>query len=350
MNAMFTTCPGCRMNLALTPKDLRVGQGYVRCGRCERVFNALLSLSEDVDESTDRSAKATGTTTVPALEDIDSPEIDHQEIDPQQIDAPAPAPGDIYDLSDLEGEGNGEVDVVEELPTGSYETIVLEGDTFLQTEEMIGEDQIDEQIQEIARQINSQAEHDPAQYDLSDADDPPLDADAAVGNRPHSHWAWPAAIAVLALLLLGQVVHHYRHALVARPWLERPLAATYRLFGVTLEPAWDLSAYDLRQLGGEALGTSTTIVLRASIHNRSPHPQPPPMIRVVLQDRYGNAIATQAIAPAEYARGAAPARMAPDQRLDGELKLDDPNRQAVGFELDACLPAADAQLHCSSDR
>jgi hypothetical protein len=133
-------------------------------------------------------------------------------------------------------------------------------------------------------------------------------------------------------------------------WLERPLAATYALFGASLEPAWDLTAYDLRQLGGEALGSSATIVLRASVHNRAPNRQPPPVIRVVLQDRYGNAISTLAIPPQDYARGEAPARLEPDQRLDVELQLEDPNRQAVGFELDACLPAANGPLHCSSDR
>jgi hypothetical protein len=44
-----------------------------------------------------------------------------------------------------------------------------------------------------------------------------------------------------------------------------------------------------------------------------------------------------------------PSRLNPDQRLDAELVLDDPNKQAVGFELDACLPDAARQLHCSTD-
>ncbi|MET0282332.1 MAG: zinc-ribbon and DUF3426 domain-containing protein [Steroidobacteraceae bacterium] len=333
MSSMFTTCPGCRMNLALTPKDLRVGQGYVRCGRCERVFNALLSLSEDVDETAEPTLRAVGTTTLPAL-DEDA--------------APPPAREPAYDLSDDAddplAEGDGEVDVVERLPTGSYETIVMEGDTFLQTEEMVDEEEIDEQIQQIARQIN---DNETAADEAAAAQE--LDADTVLGNRAPLQPAWIVGASLLALLLLGQVVHHHRQALVTNAWLERPLAAIYQLFGVKLEPAWDLAAYDLRQLGGESLGDSTTIVLRASVHNRAPNSQPPPLIRAILQDRYGNAIATQAIAPQDYARSAAPSRMAPDQRLDAELHLEDANRQAVGFELDACLPAADGKLHCSND-
>src|ERR1700758_5618673 len=44
---MFTTCPKCSLKLVVTAADLRVAQGYVRCGRCSNVFNALSRLSED---------------------------------------------------------------------------------------------------------------------------------------------------------------------------------------------------------------------------------------------------------------------------------------------------------------
>ena len=73
------------------------------------------------------------------------------------------------------------------------------------------------------------------------------------------------------------------------------------------------------------------------------------MIRVILQDRFGNALSTHAIGPQDYMNGPVPSRMKPDQRIDAELNLEDPNHQAVGFELDACLPDASRQLHCSND-
>ena len=43
---MYTVCPKCALPLAVTAADLRAGQGYVRCGRCANVFNALLRLSD----------------------------------------------------------------------------------------------------------------------------------------------------------------------------------------------------------------------------------------------------------------------------------------------------------------
>ncbi|HYX73375.1 MAG TPA: MJ0042-type zinc finger domain-containing protein, partial [Steroidobacteraceae bacterium] len=44
---MFTVCPKCALTLVVTAADLRVAQGYVRCGRCSSVFNALARLSDE---------------------------------------------------------------------------------------------------------------------------------------------------------------------------------------------------------------------------------------------------------------------------------------------------------------
>ena len=45
--AMFTVCPKCALTLVVSAADLRVAQGYVRCGRCSSVFNALARLSDE---------------------------------------------------------------------------------------------------------------------------------------------------------------------------------------------------------------------------------------------------------------------------------------------------------------
>jgi predicted Zn finger-like uncharacterized protein len=303
------------MNLAVTANDLRIGQGYVRCGRCERVFNALMSLAEDIDPAEQSGLAAHGTASMPALEDPED-SGDRPAIDPAR---------ERLDL-----------DLVESAETGTVETIVLEGDGYLQTEEHVDQQELRERLQAIT------GVHEPMPEEI--------DVDEIVGNPPAQHWGWKLTLVLLLLLLAGQVVHHYRQELVANRWLEKPLQSLYAMFGVRLEPAWDLAAYDLRQLGGEALAlNSTTIVLRATVQNHATHAQPPPLIRVRLQDRFGNSLSTTAVAPEDYLKGAAPARMAADQRLDVELRLEDPNRQAVSFDLDACLPAADGALHCAHD-
>ena len=55
---MFTVCPKCTLTLVVTTVDLRAGQGYVRCGRCANVFNALIALREgDPSASSDSTRR-----------------------------------------------------------------------------------------------------------------------------------------------------------------------------------------------------------------------------------------------------------------------------------------------------
>ena len=369
---MYTTCPNCTLILALTANDLRVGQGYVRCGRCGRVFNALISLTEEQAQETLSGATASGTTSQPLLEEPSPPK-------PASEPTPvAPAEPDVFQFSETPPGG---VKVIENRSTGTFETIVLEGDSYTQTEEMVDQSEVEQQLQQIADRIEAdELEHvreslrmdaldameagadDESDYESmgeGDVEDvvmetsavEELDADAMVGNPRRVQWYWTAGASAAALLLLLQVVHHSRQQLVAQEWAQPALTAVYSIFGVTLEPSWDLAAYDLRQLGGEATPESADhIVVRATLHNRATHSQPMPMIRVRLQDRFGNALATHSIEPQDYLRVPPPNRMKPDQRMDVELNVEDPNRQAVGFELDACLPDAQRQLHCSNDQ
>ncbi len=67
---MFTVCPKCALTLVVTAADLRVAQGYVRCGRCLNVFNALARLSEErpaaaADAPDDRDRGAAGPRRLP---------------------------------------------------------------------------------------------------------------------------------------------------------------------------------------------------------------------------------------------------------------------------------------------
>src|SRR6201998_1846005 len=50
LKSMFTICPKCALTLLVTAENLRVAQGYVRCGRCSSVFNALARLTEERQE------------------------------------------------------------------------------------------------------------------------------------------------------------------------------------------------------------------------------------------------------------------------------------------------------------
>ena len=179
-----------------------------------------------------------------------------------------------------------------------------------------------------------------------------MDADAIVGNRRRAHWIWTAA-AIAGGTAAGWTGRAPLPPVAGDPGLG-PARTDLDLFRVRREPGAATGtsrAYDLRQLGGESTpDAADRIVVRATVHNRAQHAQPVPMIRVVLQDRFGNALSTHAIgAPGLHERSGARGASSADQRVDAELSLEDPNHQAVGFELDACLPDAARQLHCSND-
>jgi len=463
---MFTTCPQCALNLALTVADLRLGQGYVRCGRCTNVFNALLALSEEGDGSSPQPATPVTAPPSPAAAAPGHPaplEEPAEETSPQSLldaansataaqhrpagephDPAAPTRSASPDQPGLHGEeldetaqeglepraGGGTaggIDLadededfdpneatgeVEALRTGTFETIVLEGDDILQTEETVAESEVDAQLQALVQRFDAvreseegnrnalwppgeesgepefdladEEEHPPLsaaqrkEFELDDAGEPdplqqrhnaapPMPPQDTEGGEPggldalgepglpaaqesRQRVRWIAGSLVLALALAGQLVHHFREALVAVPGLATPLTTLYRQFHVELAPRWDLQAYDVRQLGAISVpGETPHIAVRASVGNRATFSQPAPLLRVVLQDRFGNPIATREIAPLEYLHNPQQPQLGADQRVDAELLLPDPGQADLSFEIDACLRGASGRLRCASD-
>jgi hypothetical protein len=164
--------------------------------------------------------------------------------------------------------------------------------------------------------------------------------------------AWHLGAALAAFVLLGQVLNHYRDDLAASARFNRPLTALYGSLGVQLFPRWDLRAYDVRQLGASADSEGAGVItVRASIKNGAPQPQPLPMLRVTLQDRFGNRIAARDVQPKSYLPGSIPPSsfLSAGQRIDAEMGFADPGTDAVGFEIDACLPARGGGVACAND-
>jgi Protein of unknown function (DUF3426) len=161
---------------------------------------------------------------------------------------------------------------------------------------------------------------------------------------------WTAGSIVLALILLVQIVHHYRHDLATNSTLNGPLTGIYAVLGIPIVPHWDLGSYEVRQLGASTAGENR-IRVAASVKNIGHQAQPLPLLRVTLQDRFGNRVASQDVAPQSYLPRAIPSSslLSSGQRIDAEMTFVDPGANAVGFEIDACLPAAGGGIACASD-
>jgi predicted Zn finger-like uncharacterized protein len=167
---------------------------------------------------------------------------------------------------------------------------------------------------------------------------------------PAIRLAWRGAAAVLALVLLGQMIHENRAWLAAHGPLRGPLQSLYGALGVKVQPPVNLSAYQLRQWGvtGDP-NAAGTLRVRASILNTSAQLQPYPLLRVTLANRFGTHVGARDFEPAEYLGRPTARLMTPGERADATLDIQDPGKDAEGFEIDVCLRGAAQTISCAAD-
>jgi predicted Zn finger-like uncharacterized protein len=373
---MFTVCPKCALTLVVTATDLRIAQGYVRCGRCLNVFNALARLSEDRPATP--PADAIGTPAGPAVE--------------PPAETPAPPPPESLPEAEDTGEIEIELDAESVLvtsvraPTTSVEAMQRETPHYepgpsaplSSASEPVpaapAASEADAQPSSAtpppaalpsaapppaasSHAALSPAEPKPASpaqapeaQQTNTSEEQPEGAFELATPRPRASFAWTLGAGALAIALALQVINHYRDALAANPWLTRPLSAVYSALGVKIAPRWNISAYDVRQLGASVTGAAAgEIVVRASVKNSAGRAQPLPLLRVTLQDRFGNRIAARDVPPGDYLPSsvAPSALLAAGGRVDATMVFVDPGPQAVGFEIDACLRQQSGAVACA---
>ena len=343
LRRLITICPQCALRLAVTAADLRVAQGQVRCGRCQVLFNALVNLHDDDSDTIE--IEALETEVGDAITDppsADSTGSDSPSAEPPPDDIPA---GAANDADIVPPEAANDALVAHEALFTAASTNAAE----IPTAAMVPDDDIvvlEAQAVTVSAPAIDEPAFEPEPELVQELPAVPVPAEP---RRPR--WMMAACV-TLAALLLGQWVHARRNQLATWSALNGPLTSLYAAVGQKLTPAWDLGAYEVRQRGAEAgLDNSRALVVRATISNRKSAHQPLPYLRVTLQDRYGNRVAARDFTPREYLH--ADARhdgfINPGARVDTELQLLDSANNAVGFELDVCLPRSDDRLACSTD-
>jgi hypothetical protein len=89
--------------------------------------------------------------------------------------------------------------------------------------------------------------------------------------------------------------------------------------------------------------------VRASLTNRAPFAQPHPVLRLELDDRFGESIAVRDFEPHEYLKDPSEASrmLDPGASAEADLEIVDPGQEAVGYQLDVCLRESAALLRCA---
>lgn len=357
---MFTQCPSCSTIYEVHAADLAVAQGQVRCGTCATTFNALSYLTEEAPAN---AKTLTGLTAEEVAElaaaDDASPAEAEESAPPDENDGDGASGAAAIAAEFLEGDGAPAAGEEERQPPAGEEAPVAATDTPLQdaaqTETQVeptetiaaAEPTVEEPVAEAPGVADAER---PAETDGA------LDIEALLAPpRRRGRGLWTAAACLLALALVAQIVHHMRAQLVLDPHVGPALERIYGALGLDVEPDWDVTRYEIVRRPEMAAAdpgrgdVPGTLRLVAFFANGAEHPQPYPLLRVTLEDRWGGAVARREFEPREYlSAGHAPDLLPPGERTRAELVLVDPGVESVGYTLDLCL-REDGALRCAND-
>jgi predicted Zn finger-like uncharacterized protein len=406
---MYTVCPKCALTLAVTAGDLRVAQGHVRCGRCQHVFNALTRLTSEDRQGGMADPDSTAVQPGPEIEAHDDEPIpegalefnaDASKVFVEALPAPKWTPTGTYRGPGLHSNTGGPPDGTLEIEPldieGTLETPTLTAPveplpprrTQLVAprytparKAMAAEPEEHQETVPVSSEVwkprrTRMPDPDlPLPASLLQKDRTPIEA--ALAAQPRSAFQadpqaaahailrrersprrmlWLGGSVVLALLLAAQLIHHARNDLAVYPQLRGPLTQLYSALGIELVPRWDLTAYDVRQLGASASAAragQTTVTVRASIglKKTASQAQPLPMLRVTLQDRLGNPTGARDVLPEAYlpATRGSTAFLTAGERIDTQIAFIDLGGNAQNFEIDACLRTPGGGTACAND-
>jgi len=409
---VYTQCPDCATVFRLTADALRAAQGNVRCGVCSTSFNALENLSaapfRSVPDGEEIPAPEDTITVeeLPGTENIElstPPETSStsEPVAERETAGEAPAEeqsfefdGDIEDLDRLFVEmpatelqhmtavaRAGEPPSLQTIDPGAIAASLSIGHHDLErTDEypILVLDESDEifvaptPAQTPASPPAPARRPEPREFQPKPFETPRIlipdemrkslaeeaaasaiaatDFDEPEPDDGRRRWPWALSIAFLMLALVAQVVHGQRNELIQKPAIGPLLAQIYSLVGLPFTVSTDLAAYELHQWSAASDATQAgRLLLRASIVNRADHAQPYPLLRLALQDRFGTTVGVRDIEPVDYLPGTGAGNLLePGQRADAEIRIVDPGKDAVGFEMDICLTMADA-VRCANE-
>jgi predicted Zn finger-like uncharacterized protein len=368
---MLTQCPNCDTTFRVTSEILRVAQGQVRCGRCDTQFDALERLIEE-DEEEDGQAEeeyaddADLELSEPDLEDEQATETEEEEED---------AAEEWVELDDIDAQGEMEDESQALTDPGEDEALEEEDEGFAAEAETIAQEQeVEEPEEPTEEELEAQAiaearprgdwrrspqpqQQQPSQpqqtisrqaRSFEDTDQFMLGKRAV---RVPSAALWKYLAAPLGLLFAFQVLDHYRAPLARHPRLGGTVSGLYRVLGIDLIPDWKLRAYEIKQLGAVSdPALPGTLTVRASVRNRAAFPQPYPLVKLVLEDRFGATVRAREFEPIEYLDKTPPPNtlMASQQEIRATIAIVDPGPDAEGFTVDVCLQGNKGSV-CAED-
>ncbi|NHA16151.1 DUF3426 domain-containing protein [Thioalkalivibrio sp. XN279] len=158
-------------------------------------------------------------------------------------------------------------------------------------------------------------------------------------------------VAVALLVIAGAWAHAQRGTLLRHPAGEAVMGPIYALLGVAATPRWSPEKFRALKWEAEADPTQPErLIVAVEFLNSADFAQPYPVLRVVLEDRFGRRVGSQDVAPAEYLEGYSRGRRLPaGGRVRTTIEVPDPGARAEGFRVDFCLESGTGEPACGAE-
>lgn len=306
MQALATRCPDCGTSFRVQVSQLSASQGFVRCGRCDGVFDARQSLFDLSDgqpvtlasDDTPAPAPPEGPPAGSEPEALPAQSETHA-TEPRPVESREPTWGDsAQNAAALDGHAPADTPSGRPEP-GWHEPTWAEDETQAQAE-ALPPAEVNERLRALLGAKEPSLADTPAVASAWSSLAPVPAAKAP--QRLTTALAWLVA-AVLALALPLQWAWVERAALRARsPGLDH----LWRQVCAACEaPAW--AQIDGLRVGASSLQPTPqgqAYQLQLTLHNGTPHPLALPWLDLRLQDAQGRVVVRRAISPQELgARG-----------------------------------------------
>jgi predicted Zn finger-like uncharacterized protein len=307
---LVTTCKHCAARFRVTPEQLNLRQGQVRCGQCHEVFNGFESLERFPGDDTGARLLAARAAKAPAhdiLEDLGNSDFGTR----LRPGAPAPATGPATEPP--RGPELTDIPPLPEVP----DLVVEPGEARADLE-------------------TAEAGEAPPQPDpmLAVA---ALEQSIAAAAPKRVSRAWSFGVALAALVLALQLAYAWRSQLAQQyPDLRPILEAACAKAGCTVPWVNDEAALKLEDSELlEVPGKPGQIALQARIRNLSPAAQEFPHLELTLTDVTGQTAVRRVLRPADYlGRAPYPGEvMAGASEVLVSVRLETARIRPTGYEL-----------------
>jgi predicted Zn finger-like uncharacterized protein len=335
-SGMATRCTACGTVFRVVPDQLRVSEGWVRCGRCSEVFNAaeaLLDLDTGAPRAplgdTPRAMVRSGSTRPaapagppPALADFGLPM-------PPPASAPRPAPPPPAPV-EVEAFADGG----EPVPTMDQAVSRFAADAAADT---VARPQTPEPADDDAAAPPADITADPRPMAGATPSFVRQAERAARWRRPQVRAALAVGVVLGSVLLAAQVALAYRSLVAARfPALRPVLQAACQPLGCQVGPALVIESLVVESSGLVRVEKSSIYKLSVALRNRAELEVAMPALELSLTDSQGQLVARRVLTAAEL--GVKQATLGAGRELAVQATLRAATAPVAGYTIELFYP------------